>query len=70
MKKIQWVACLIRTMKQFRKLTEAETMKDKRLRFNPGGIIFNLQEFQKENKESRREEFVNGMFKNFQNGWT
>lgn len=45
-------------------------MKDKRLRFNPGGIIFNLQEFQKENKESRREEFVNGMFKNFQNGWT
>lgn len=45
-------------------------MKDKRLRFNPGGIIFNLQEFQKENKESRREEFVNGMFKNFQNWWT
>lgn len=48
------------------KLTEVETMKDKRQRLNPGETIFNLQEFQKENKENRREEFVNGMFKNFQ----
>ena len=45
-------------------------MKNKRQRLNPGETIFNLQEFQKENKENRREEFVNGMFKNFQSWWT
>lgn len=51
---------------QRQKLTEVETMKDKRQGLNPGETIFSLQEFQKENKENRREEFVNGMFKNFQ----